>query len=80
MLGFGCLQTVRVLLTDVARVPNLIQTSAAVAQYHAETDAEAEQLQQEITRYSSPQGLEELARNNLEMVGPNETLVRFSKI
>lgn len=76
-LVFGLLQCVRTVVHGSFTLSQLLHSQAAVAQYHADTLRENRVLQNKIRLYSSPTGIEELARNYLNMVGKNELPVRF---
>ena len=76
-LIFGLAQCVRALVFDAWSVSNLVQSQAAVNQSYAETRQEHRALSDKIRIYSSASGIEELARNYLNMVGENELPVRF---
>jgi cell division protein FtsB len=76
-LIFGVLQCVRTFVGDSLNLSRLWHSKASVQTFHQQTQRENKQLQAKIKMYSSPSGIEELARNYLNMVGENELPVRF---
>lgn len=76
---FGLFQAVRAIAYDTYKLSVLLGQRTTIDQYHRETLAENTLLKEKIAIYSSTAGIEELARNNLEMVGPDEVLVRLRK-
>lgn len=76
-LLFGLVQCVRALVVDALELSSLVQSKASVQAYYAQTRQEHRALNDKIRVYSSPSGIEELARNYLNMVGENELPVRF---
>lgn len=76
-LVFGLIQCARTLVSDGLNLSLLFNSQASVQQFHAQTRQENQALQDKIRVYSSPSGIEELARNYLNMVGQNELPVRF---
>lgn len=76
---FGLFQAVRAIAYDTYKLSILLGQRATLDQYHRETLAENTLLKEKIAIYSSAAGIEELARNNLEMVGPDEVLVRLRR-
>jgi cell division protein FtsB len=76
-LFFGVIQCVRALVSDSLHLSMLINSKASVQQFYTQTRHENQVLQTKIKTYSSPSGIEELARNYLNMVGENELPVRF---
>jgi cell division protein FtsB len=73
---FGLFQALRTGIAGVYKVSVLSSQQAAVEKYYQETLQENRLLKDRISVYSAPAGIEELARNNLEMVGKDEILVR----
>ena len=76
-LLFGIVQCARVLVVDVYSLSKLAHSNVSVQQSFAQTHRENQQLSQKIARYSSRSGIEELARNSLNMVSRDEVPVRF---
>lgn len=76
-LLFGLVQCLRVLITDTFRVSNLIVSQHTVQHLYTESRQDHQVLSSKIKRYASPSGVEELARNYLNMVGDDELPVRF---
>ncbi len=76
-LIFGLVQCVRALVSDSLHLSLLMNTQSSVQQMFNQTKHENQVLQNKIKVYSSPSGIEELARNYLNMVGENELPVRF---
>jgi cell division protein FtsB len=76
-LVFGVFQTSRTLIAGIYKLSVLSGQQAAVESYHAKSLVENKDLSDRIQTYSAPAGIEELARNNLEMVGKDEVLVRI---
>jgi cell division protein FtsB len=76
-LLFGLVQCVRALISESLHVSLLMNSQASVQQMFNQTRHENQLLQNKIRVYSSPSGIEELARNYLNMVGENELPVRF---
>ncbi len=74
---FGLAQAARALCFDAYRLSILMGNHTQIQGYYENTLAENQLLNEKITIYSSPAGIEELARNNLEKVGSNEILVRL---
>jgi cell division protein FtsB len=76
-LVFGLVQCVRALVSDGLHLSALMNSQASVQQMFNQTRHDNQVLQHKIRVYSSPSGIEELARNYLNMVGENELPVRF---
>jgi cell division protein FtsB len=76
-LLFGLAQCARALVTDGVNLSLLSSSQASVQNYYSQTRQENQLLQDKIRLYSSPSGIEELARNHLNMVGRNELPIRF---
>jgi cell division protein FtsB len=76
-LAFGLIQCVRAFIGDGLNLSRLMQSQASVQSFYSQTRQENQALQHKIAVYSSPSGVEELARNYLNMVGENELPVRF---
>lgn len=76
-LIFGLVQFGRTMVQGSMDLSRLISSHASVQHYHAETQAEHQLLSDKIQIYSSPSGIEELARNYLNMVGHHELPVRI---
>lgn len=73
---FGLFQTLRTAIAGAYKLSILVNQQSVVEKYYQETLQENRRLKDRITLYSAPAGIEELARNNLEMVGKDEILVR----
>lgn len=76
-LVFGVIQCVRALVFDGLHVSSLLSSQSKVQTFYNQTRHENQLLKNKIKVYSSPTGIEELARNYLNMVGQNELPVRF---
>jgi cell division protein FtsB len=76
-LVFGVLQCVRTFVGDSLNLMSLFHSQASVQKYHQQTVHEQQQLKERIRIYSSASGIEELARNYLDMVGEHELPIRF---
>ncbi|MBK8191243.1 MAG: hypothetical protein IPK79_12435 [Vampirovibrionales bacterium] len=76
-LAFGCLQITRAIVSHLYQISVLTANAGVMNRLYRETIDERALLTHKIAVYSSPAGVEELARNNLDMVGPDETLVRL---
>jgi len=74
---FGTVQVVRGLWVDSARLVQLLQTQQGLTAIHHDTVNYYNNLHHKIALYQSPQGIEALARDHLDRVGPNEILVRM---
>lgn len=79
-LLFGLAQCIRALISDVFHLSALAASQTKVQKYYAQTRQENQLLQHKIRLYSSPSGIEELARNYLNMVGQDELPVRFQPL
>lgn len=76
-LVFGLFQCLRALVSDSWHLSWLMNSQSSVQRFYNQTQHENQVLQRKIKIYSSPSGIEELARNYLNMVGQNELPVRF---
>ncbi len=76
-LIFGLAQIARGICFDAYRLSVLMDHHGQIQGYFQDTQTENQSLKEKIAIYSSPAGIEELARNNLERVGSNEILVRL---
>lgn len=76
-LLFGGIQAVRCGLYSSAKLEGLLKQLAIVQQVHHQTKAQHMALQDKISLYSSPIGIEEIARDRLDMIGQDEILVRI---
>lgn len=74
---FGLLQSARALISGCYKLSVLMNNQKIVDQYHHQAIQDNQLLKNQIAIYSSPAGIEELARNNLQMVGQDEILVRI---
>lgn len=76
-LVFGMFQCARTLIGDSLNLSQLVNSQTSVQTFFNQTQHENQALKNKIRAYSSPSGIEELARNYLNMVGKNELPVRF---
>ncbi len=76
-LVFILIQAGRAVITNTVKLTGLIQHSVQLDKIHLKTNQNLKTTKQRIQFYSSAQGIEELARNELDMVGPNEVLVEL---
>ncbi len=76
-LVFGMFQCARALVSDSFSLTRLTGTQVSVQKFFSQTKQENRILNDKIRIYSSTSGIEELARNYLNMVGENELPVRF---
>jgi cell division protein FtsB len=76
-LVFGLVQCTRALISEGFNLSRLATSQTAVQQFFNHTQHENRGLNDKIQLYSSTSGIEELARNYLNMVGENELPVRF---
>lgn len=76
-LIFGLIQCTRTLIGDSLSLSRLVNSKASVERFYHQTRQENRQLSDKIRLYSSASGIEELARNYLNMVGKDEIPVRF---
>ena len=76
-LLFGLFQCIRTLVGDSLSVSRLMRSKASVEYFYQQTLLENRRLNDKITRYSSPSGIEELARNYLNMANRDEIPVRL---
>ena len=76
-LIFGLIQCVRAFIGDSLNLSRLMHSQTSVQDFYTKTQQENRLLHHKIRLYSSPSGIEELARNYLNMVGENELPVRF---
>lgn len=83
--GFGLLmaalvvtgiQVVRGGVLSSAKLQGLMYQLGAVRQYHEQAQAKNAMLRDKIELYRSPLGIEEIARDRLDMVSQDEILVR----
>jgi cell division protein FtsB len=73
---FGLCQAVWTTTVGVHKLSVLMNNQSVVQQYYQQSLKENRILQRRIAGYSSPHGVEDLARNTLGMVGDGEILVR----
>lgn len=78
-LAFGCLQITRAIVSHLHKISILTANAAVMDRFYREAQDERRLLDHKVAIYSSPEGVEELARNNLDMVGPGEILVRIRR-
>lgn len=76
-LLFGVAQCARTLIVESYKLSILSHNQPIVAQYLQKATRENQLLQTRIRHASSPEGLEALARNDLNLVGDSEILVRL---
>lgn len=76
-LIFGLVQCVRALVNDGLHLSLLMNSQVSVQKLFNQTRHDNQVLQNKIQVYSSQSGIEELARNYLNMVNENELPVRF---
>lgn len=74
---FGLVQSFRAIVSSTFQISSLLGNQAAVSDLYSKAALDNQVLKEHIATYSSAQGIEELARNNLEMVGKDEVLVRL---
>lgn len=76
-LVFGLFQCTRALVGDSMNLSQLNNSQTSVQNFFSQTKLENRVLNDKIRIYSSASGIEELARNYLNMVGKDEIPVRF---
>jgi cell division protein FtsB len=77
---FICLvQCIRTLGMGLYQMMVLSHHQSAMADSFANTQKENTSLREQIHAFSSNEGIEELARNNLQMIGKDEVLVQLQK-
>jgi cell division protein FtsB len=76
-LVFGVVQAGRSVLSGMWKLTILMKNKPVIEEYHQAMVKERQSLLDHIARYSSNSGIEELARNNLGLVGKDEILVRI---
>jgi len=76
-LVFVLFQCSRAVITNTIKLVRLAAYHTQLEQLHHETVDTLVQTKDRIRFYASPQGVEELARNELEMVGKDEVLVNL---
>ncbi len=76
--AFGFFQALRAMVADAYTFSILFQNTPVIEQYYSQALSENQMLQEKIQIYSSPEGIEELARNSLNMVSDEEILVRLN--
>ena len=80
MALFICfIQGVRTLGMGLYQMVVLSHHQSAMADSFASTQKENTSLREQIHAFSSNEGIEELARNNLQMIGEDEVLVQLQK-
>jgi cell division protein FtsB len=80
LLVFGLVHASILVYTGGVKVVGLLKQQQAVTQLHHQLAQKNLLLRQDITRYSQPQGVEELARNQLSWIADNELLVRLTAL
>jgi hypothetical protein len=75
-LLFGLAQSARAAISHVMKIGVLLSHQNTVQDYYQQALHENRSLRYAISRYTSPDGVEELARNKLQWVGEGEILVR----
>lgn len=76
-LLFVLVQIGRSVITNGVKVVGLLAHHVELEKIHTETVDTKDKITRRIDFYNSNQGVEELARNELDMVGSNEVLVEF---
>lgn len=74
---FVCVQSVRCSVLSAVKLQGLLHQGAAVETAHQQATQRNGMLQDKISLYSSAMGIEEMARERLDMVGDDEILVRL---
>ncbi|MCA9841008.1 MAG: hypothetical protein KC475_02725 [Cyanobacteria bacterium HKST-UBA03] len=74
---FGCVQGVRSAATSAVKLERLVSQLSTVKAVHHEAVKSNQVLTNQINTYRSPTGMEELARDGLELVRNDEILVRL---
>jgi cell division protein FtsB len=77
LLVFGLIHASILVYTSGIKVFGLLKQQQAVVQLHHQLIQKNNLLKQNIKRYSQSQGVEELARNQLNWITDNELLVRI---
>ncbi|MDX2085193.1 MAG: hypothetical protein SFZ03_07385 [Candidatus Melainabacteria bacterium] len=77
LLVIGTIQAVRGVVDSATTLITLTTQEAALTQLHQDALEKNQSLKTSLQRSQDPAGLEELVRNQLSMVGPDELLVRF---
>lgn len=74
---FVGIQGLRCGIVSVAKLEGLLRQQTLVQEAHTDVTAKNALLKDKISLYASPQGVEEMARERLDMVGEDEILVRL---
>lgn len=77
LLAIG--QAVRAIYTSVERQVFLHKQTVALKAGQAQSEAINKELRDGLTSYRSSSGIERLARERLNLSGPNEIIVRIGK-
>ncbi|MBY0449291.1 MAG: septum formation initiator family protein [Cyanobacteria bacterium] len=78
-LFISFVQGIRTLGMGLYQMVVLSHHQSAMADSFAHTQKENTSLREQIHAFSSNEGIEELARNNLQMIGEDEVLVQLQK-
>lgn len=76
-LVIGLLQTVRALLDSTFKLIQLSDKRPQLESIYHQAKIRQQHLTEDIHRYEGRAGIEELARNKMDMVGKGEVLVRI---
>jgi cell division protein FtsB len=71
------LQVVRSVVQQSLQLVQLLNNTPALHAMYTQAQDKRLHLKDDLHRYQDMAGVEELARNNLDMVGPGEVLVRL---
>ncbi len=74
---FCAVQAIRCGMASTAKLEGLVKQLSFVEQAHQQAKTQKSIYQDKISLYSSPLGIEEMARDRLGMVGQDEVLVRI---
>jgi cell division protein FtsB len=77
VIAFFLVQFSRSILTNLTRLERLFQQDIFVAHAYEQAQLEQTQLEGKIKRATSSDGMEEMARERLGMVGPKEIMIRI---
>lgn len=77
VLLFGLAQGLRCGYLSIVKLDGLVKQLSVVEQHHADAKRENQVLTDKVALYSSPVGVEELARERLDLVREDEVLVRI---
>jgi cell division protein FtsB len=74
---FGGFQAIRCGVASGVKLEALVRQLSAVETVHADAVTNHAMLEDKISLYGSPQGIEEMARERLGLVGQDEILIRM---